>query len=273
MTMNQLERNEFYSGLEEERMLRENIRHIIKIVKQKRSENENKILTERERLIEIIQSCIAKERSILFEVATPDNDPTPNKTTGINVLEDLLKKIIPILEDDYKLLTTDDKQRQSFRAHIINAVVGSLAPVKANDMAQGEAVQEAVEVDVEDENDEMPPEFIDINKDDSTPEKEASPEEQFGSGLEGADETGRNMAYQSFKKVEKGILDAYELLSNADDRELFYDYLLANLKLYFDRFEEELDVSVEEPTNQAYDQAAAGAETGSEEEVGTEFAF
>ena len=134
-------------------------------------------------------------------------------------------------------------------------------------------MEEAVEIDVAEEDDEMPPEFIDINKDDSAPEKEASPEEEFGAGLEGEDETGRNMSYQSFKKIEKAILDAYELLSNADDRELFYDYLLANLKLYFDRFEEELDVSVEEPTNQAYDQAAAGVDSASEEEVGTEFAF
>tara|TARA_R100000008_G_scaffold86767_1_gene81474 strand:+ start:2908 stop:3738 length:831 start_codon:yes stop_codon:yes gene_type:complete len=276
MTMNQIERSEFYSTLEEERMLRENIRQIIKLVKQKRSEIGNKTLTEREQLINIIQSCIAKEKQILSEVATPDNDPTPNKTTGINVLEDLLKKIIPILEDDYKLLTTDVDQRSSFRAHIVNAVVQALAPVQANDMAQGEGgggLEEAVEIDVAEEDDEMPPEFIDINKDDSTPEKEVSPEEEFGAGLEGEDETGRNMSYQSFKKIEKAILDAYELLSNADDRELFYDYLLANLKLYFDRFEEELDVSVEEPTNQAYDQAAAGVDSASEEEVGTEFAF
>ena len=276
MTMNQIERSEFYSTLEEERMLRENIRQIIKLVKQKRSEIGNKTLTEREQLINIIQSCIAKEKQILSEVATPDNDPTPNKTTGINVLEDLLKKIIPILEDDYKLLTTDIEQRKSFRAHIVNAVVQALAPVQANDMAQGEGgggLEEAIEIDVAEEDDEMPPEFIDINKDDSTPEKEVSPEEEFGAGLEGEDETGRNMSYQSFKKIEKAILDAYELLSNADDRELFYDYLLANLKLYFDRFEEELDVSVEEPTNQAYDRAAAGVDAASEEEVGTEFAF
>ena len=38
----------------------------------------------------------------------------------------------------------------------------------------------------------------DINKDDPAPEDQSSPEEQFGSGLEGQDETGRNMAFQSF---------------------------------------------------------------------------
>ena len=186
------------------------------------------------------------------------------------MLEDLLKKIIPILEDDYKLLTTDLEQRNSFRAHIVNAVVQSLAPAQANDQAAPDTVQEAVEVAVGDD-DEMPEEFIDINKDTEVPEKEVSPEEEFGSGLEGTDETGRNMAYQSFKKIEKAILDSYELLSNADDRELYYDYLLANLKLYFDRFEEELSTSVSEPTNQAYDQAQTGADEP-ESDLGTEFA-
>ena len=38
---------------------------------------------------------------------------------------------------------------------------------------------------------------------------------------------------------------------------MFYDYLIANLKLYFDKFEEELAGSLDEPTNQAYDDAAA----------------
>ena len=69
------------------------------------------------------------------------------------------------------------------------------------------------------------------------------------------DETGRNMAYESYKKIETNVIDAYELLSDPDDQELFYDYLIANLKLYFDKFEEELASSVEEPTNQAYDMA------------------
>jgi hypothetical protein len=48
---------------------------------------------------------------------------------------------------------------------------------------------------------------------------------------------------------------------------LFYDYLIANLKLYFEKFEEELATQVEEPTNQAYDMAKQdqGFETGEED--------
>ena len=100
--------------------------------------------------------------------------------------------------------------------------------------------------------------FIDIRSsaEKSAAEEPEDPKDEFGSGVEG-DETGRNMAYSSFKKVETSVIDSYELLSDPEDQELFYDYLIANLKLYFDKFEGELEPSVEEPTNQAYDTAAA----------------
>ena len=83
--------------------------------------------------------------------------------------------------------------------------------------------------------------FIDIRTDAEKSaddeETEADPRDSFGAGVEG-DETGRNVAYQSFKKIETNIIDAYELLSNPEDQELFYDYLIANLKLYFKKFEQ-----------------------------------
>ena len=89
------------------------------------------------------------------------------------------------------------------------------------------------------------------------------------------DETGRNMAYQSFKKIETNIIDSYELLSDPEDQELYYDYLIANLKLYFDKFENELADTVNEPTNQAYDMAKSdqgpGDEPGSEEDIELDF--
>ena len=72
------------------------------------------------------------------------------------------------------------------------------------------------------------------------------------------------MAYQSYKKIETSIIDSYELLGDPEDQELFYDYLVANLKLYFDKFEEELAGSLDEPTNQAYTDAAAQADVGAE---------
>jgi len=64
------------------------------------------------------------------------------------------------------------------------------------------------------------------------------------------------------------------LLSNPEDQELFYDYLIANTKLYFDKFETELAGTVEEPTNQAYamakdqEQADLSEPTADEVELG-----
>jgi len=280
----------------EEEKLRDNIRHLIRHVKSKR---ENAQLNEEKRLKNIIQQLldyevsalneenqfrrivrqfIKREMNILIEASTPDGDPAPNKSTGINVLEDLLKKIVPVLETDYKLLTTAKEQRESFRAHIINAVIDALTPAKTNNEAGGEdtaeitrELEEAVDIDIGGADEDK---FIDIRTDAEVAaedeEEEADPREEFGSGVEGADETGRNMAYESFKKIQSSVIDAYELLSNTEDQELFYDYLIANLKLYFDKFEGELSSEVDEPTNQAYDTAAAEAEGGGGEEMAPE---
>ena len=232
----------------EEQILRENIRHLIRHVKSKK-------INEEAELRQIIRQMMDFD---LLEGQTPDVDPTPNKSTGINVLEELLKKIIPILETDYKSLTTSTDQRQSYRAHIVNAVDNSLTPAKLNNQAGDETdeLEEEIEINVGD--DAGDDKFIDIRTDAERQaddaEKEVDPKDAFGAGVEG-DETGRNMAYQSYKKIESSILDAYELLADAEDQELFYDYLVANLKLYFEKFEEELASQVTEPTNQAYDMA------------------
>jgi len=201
----------------------------------------------------------------------------PHRSTGINVLEDLLKKIVPILEDEYKLLTTDGEQRDSFRSHIINAVQNTLAPSKVNIPApddppppeeiptdEGMVVgnelieEEDVTVSIEDEDAQSSPKtvpddsdagkFIDIDND-GKPDNLTLP----GDGEEDTftipdeEETGRNFAARSFNKIEKQVQEAFTLLANDEDREVFYDYLIANLKLYFDKFEDELKAEVDEP--------------------------
>tara|TARA_R100001129_G_C5257171_1_gene230045 strand:- start:109 stop:867 length:759 start_codon:yes stop_codon:yes gene_type:complete len=237
---------------QEEKVLRENIRQIIRHVKSKKK------LNEENKLRMIIQKMMDFD---LFEGQTPDVDPAPNKSTGINVLEELLKKIIPILETDYKSLTTNSDQRQSYRAHVINAVDNSLTPAKLNNQAADSEGDLEEEIEINVGNESPDDKFIDIRTDaeKNAEEEEVDPRDSFGSGVDG-DETGRNVAYQSYKKIESSIIDSYELLANPEDQELFYDYLIANLKLYFEKFEEELASQVEEPTNQAYDMAKQGQE-------------
>lgn len=240
----------------DEQALRTNIRSLIDYVKTKK-------LVEEKELRGIIRSLLDHEMAILSERQTADVDPTPNKSTGINILEELLKKIVPVLEDDFKSMTTDPEQRKSFRAHIVQAIIDTLTPVEANTKAGDDAsegpgpMEEEIDIEItdDDSNAAEDDKFIDIRTDSeiSAEEEPEDPRDDFG--IEGADETGRNIAYSTFKKIESNIIDSYELLSNPEDQELFYDYLIANTKLYFDKFETELSGSVEEPTNQAYDMA------------------
>tara|TARA_R110000824_G_scaffold24884_10_gene87152 strand:+ start:116 stop:1090 length:975 start_codon:yes stop_codon:yes gene_type:complete len=189
---------------------------------------------------------------IISESSVSDQDPSPNRATGINVLEDLLTTIIPIIKIGYRQLTTSGEQRRSFRAHIINATDNTLKPSKINDRASErdeeteEVMQEEADVTVTvDDEAFIPVEDGDIEE----------PTEQEKFGIEGQNETGRNMAYNTFKKIETNILDAYDLLADKEDQELFYDYLITNLKLHFDKFESELSPSVEEPTTDEYEEA------------------
>ena len=236
--------------MNEKETLRENIRQAIRLVKRKNQVS----LNEEYEFRKLLRSSILQEKKLME--ATPDNNPTPNKSTGINVLEDLLKKIIPVLETDYKLLTTSAEQRESFRSHILNGIVNTLTATKTNNEAAPEdEINEKVNVDLQQNSNPLDDKFIDIRspKEIADEEEENDPVKDFG--LEGKDETGRNMAYQSYQKIESNIIDSYELLSNQEDQGLFYDYLIANIKLYFDKFESQLSSNLQEPTNQAYKDA------------------
>ena len=157
-----------------------------------------------------------------------------SRSTGINVLADLLQNIIPTLQDDYKMLTTSEEQRESFKNHIVHAVENSLRPIEAN--TQGEKQTEDIEyeidrdtllekisIDLDPQDDgkeaqSIEGEFIDVDGDGD------SDEDDFIK-LDDQNETGRNFAQASYKRVEKQIV---------------YDYLVTNLLLYFDKFEDEL---------------------------------
>jgi hypothetical protein len=243
-----------------EKMIRNKIRSFIKEERDKQNKLENN-------LREVIRS-ILEEGDI--------SDAHPHRSTGINTLEDVLKKSIPTLRTDFKKLTTDKKQRDSFRAHIVNAVVDSLKPSQVNDKyLQGSGSGEASALMAEplgSEEEELSAleseeeEFVGLeeaeievvgDEEKKIPvedDDEPSPEEEFGMGMEDQDETGRNMAYTSYRKISQYILDAFDSLANPQDKKIFQDYLVTNLKLYFDKFEDELQNTVEEPSTPEYDQ-------------------
>ena len=236
-----IDRDEFLKELKEEQRLRKVVRGLLENYLSEKKEN---AMLEENRLRGVI-------RSLIKEVSADIPDEQPQRSTGINVLEDTLKTVIPIVEDAYKGLTTSKEQRDSFRAHILNAVENSLAPVDVTSKA--EASQEendleeevSLDVDVEDER------FIPV-RDQDQPEEAEELEPQSFQNLSGMNVTGRNFASTTFNKIENQIQDAYESLADEEDRKLYKDYMLTNLKLYFDRFEEELQPSVPEPESPDY---------------------
>jgi hypothetical protein len=191
-------------------------------------------------------------RRLIVE-AKKEVESAPHSSTAINLLEELLKQILPGIETDYKTLTTSKEQRDSFRANLLDAVSKLLATEDVNieagtDMEMDVPLEE-IDIKIDDEEGETPEDmFIDIDADQGIPEEE---EEVFG--IEGQEETGRNMAAKSYDKIEKNIVDSYAILSDDRDRKTFRDYLITNVKMYFDKYEAEMNTEVVEPTTDEYE--------------------
>jgi hypothetical protein len=177
-------------------------------------------------------------------------------------LAKLLDNIIPVIETGYKNLTTDVMQRKSFRAHVMKATQNLLSTASVyfnnDDKNTKEPAQtKQPSTELEEQETEVDPKkkmFIDIKRDEKEKEIEAEkdPENAF-QPIEGEDTTGRAFALETFKKIQKQTLESYSLLSNPKDRKTFYKYLITNLGLYFDQFEDELKTIVPEPTTPEYE--------------------
>jgi len=257
-----------FSGEEKKRMKRQleqeqQLRRTIRIGLKEFFDNKQK---EQDNLIEyVIQEHNLRlnlRTMILSEAASEDPTVDIADSTGINTLKDLLKNsnVLSTLRNVYKTLTTDEDQKLSFRAHIIKWIQDTLAPVRLNDVKpEGEdALSEAVGVDVQG-IDTDPADISKFIEADDGSEKEQpaeeTEEEETMQPISGADTTGRNKAERVYPVIEKSIVDYYGELDNPEDQEMFYDYLIANTKLYFDKWDGEMSTTVEEPTNDEYEQA------------------
>ena len=113
-------------------------------------------------------------------------------------------------------------------------------------------MNEEVGVDIAGVNDEK---FIDAADGSEKEETPVDSEEDKMKPITGQDTTGRNKAERVYPTIEKSIIDYYAELDNPEDQEMFYDYLIANLKLYFDKWDGEMSKGVTEPTNDEYESA------------------
>lgn len=248
---------------------------------------------------------------LLEEVGT-----VQGRSTGINVLANVLKQIVPIVKQAYELLTTSDEQRKSFRAHVIQNSINTLMKVDVlspntdgegvtepnnpelgdepapegmpeepapeefpeepaqemgtsgdepdimGDIEEEEAsLQEAANVEIDPANevpnvDEQDERFIDIDSSEKKVDDKGKPKAdkiEFVD-IQGMDQTGKELAQKTMAKIQKQIAEAYGMLSHIEDRNQFAEYLVANLKLYFDQFDQESNPGIPEPQSDQYDQ-------------------
>ena len=246
-----IDRNQFV----EELKLREQIRKAIKIIREKKANKAKALFEEENRLRNIIRKLIKEEGE-------------GDESTGIAFLRQDLKKILPELEDSYTSLKTSLDQRKSYRTHILNAIQNLITVSDTNfnatpDKDPGEeavGIEEAIDVNI---GDDAPDERkrIDVGRVkpdeeksevDTEKEKEEAELEDFA--IAGEDRTGAVKALRSMKQIENVIKKTYNGLFDPNDRDLYADYLITNLQLYFDEFEEELQAMIPEPENPDYEQ-------------------
>ena len=262
------DRNDFIA----EQLLRENIRKVLTTAKTKKAQ---KALNEEAELRGVIRKLLKEKVAI--------GDEVPHQKTGINKLRDTLKKIIPQIRDDYLNLTTDESQRKSYIAHLVNGIDNLLAPINTNidapEPSDKQDLEEEIEIDVGGEKEETGDDenFIDIG-DDILPSGEeeedeeaievSDEEELVTRGLETDenDETGRNAAIETFKQIQAAIVTDFSVLANDEDREIYHDYLKTNILLWRDRFEEVLTKNLPDPTTPEYEQEKAGVQPGEDKE-------
>ena len=258
-------------NIKEEIRLRSKIKKgLQKFVLESKKEHESQIakILEEHKLRLVLRKLIL-EQAIIKEVEDPTTDIHDN--TGINTLKELLKNsnILSSIRDVYMGITTEPQQRESFRAHIIQWVQDTLAPIRLNDTESLESAEiniseqalddDDVGIDIEGVDAGKFLGGADIKDGSEKQDKKKDDDDDELTVISGKDTTGRNKAKRVYPNIEKSIIDYFAELDIPEDQEMFYDYLTANLKLYFDKWEGEMSTSVQEPESDAYDQATSDA--------------
>ena len=216
----------------EEKALRSHVRKAIKIVKEKRT---NKMLEQEQKLRNIIRKMIIEAKKV------PKWD-----SYGKNNLDVMLMKtnFLDALETGYKALTTTKNQRESYEVHILQNIKRTLNLEKAKDMKGDQSLnlnEEEINVTVGDGG------LMGLNPEEEKQQEVDKEFEKFR--IEGEDYSGLREAYEAFRLIEDTLLTYWKKMDLEEDRELFYDNLIEQMNLYFDKWESELDLTPEEPVN------------------------
>ena len=230
--------------------------------------------TKKEKIIEeIYRAKVRKDLKSLLE----KKETVRYKSTGLNSLDDLFmnSNLLTTLETPYYNLTTSKEQREDYKNHVLQAIIDIFKtaspeeePDELNESLKYIFEQEEADIAVSVTDQELPEDSVvgpaaregEEGKEDSLESDNTEAMDEEG------DFTGRNKAMSAVSKVEKSILDYYDDLGNPADKADFKTYLIANLRLYFDRWENSLqndaDPQFSDDVNKAVEDAEADIEAG-----------
>ncbi len=264
-----MDRQEFLQELR----LRKQIRKAICVIRERKLSKYATLLEEEIRLRSLVRKLLKEEGE-------------GDESTGITYLRRDLNKMLEELEEGYTALRTSKEQRDSYRTHILNAIQDLLirgdvnfnaAPDKDPDERVAD-IEEAVVASIGDGQPD-PRKRLDVGRkkpdeDPAETAQSAEDKELETFAIAGEDLTGADAALKSMKQIEHVIINTYASLYDPNDRDIYADYLITNLQLYFDEFEDDLQKILPEPENPDYEQRKAepppgGAEPEAEPEIDT----
>jgi len=233
----------------QEMLLREQIRNNVRelIIEEK-----DKILKEEKGLRSIIRGLLSEEKS-----------------TSINFLENLFSdtNLVSTLQDGYESLEREE-EKKSYKSHTLSSLMKTLDIYDINNISTGEEeapLEEEVEIGVEEDPDRL------LGQEEEKVDDSAITDFT----LAGENETGRNLALGVPGERDKGVVDIiwpsirnwYSKIGtdDAEGREVFKDYLLINIKKYFELWDSESSSDIEEPAiEEPEDMVEPGMETADE---------
>jgi hypothetical protein len=214
----------------EEKVLRTHIRKAIRIVKEKK---EQKTIAEEQKLRNIIREMISEAKKV------------PKwESYGKNNLDVMFMKtnFLDALETGYKALTTTRTQRESYKNHIVQNMKKTLNLEKAKEIPG----DQSIELTEEDVNVTLGGgELMGLNPEEEKEREEDGALEDFR--IDNDDHSGLREAYDAFNLIEDTLLKFWKKMDLDEDKDVFYDNLLEQLNLYFDKWEGELDLDPEGP--------------------------
>ena len=255
-----------------EKVYRSKIRDgISKFKNMKLVENKKQMIAEK-----IYRAKIRNDLKMILE----KKDTVRYKSTGLNSLDDLFmnSNLLTTLETPYNSLTTSKEQRDDYKNHVLQAILDifkTLSPEEDPEMMNESLKfifeQEEADISVQVTDEELPDDKVvgpeRRDRDDAQKKLEDEIESDNAKSIKTAgDFTGRNKAQSAVGKIEKSIKDYYDDLGNPDDKSDFKTYLIANLRLYFDTWENALqndaDPEFSQDVNKAVEDAQADIDAG-----------